>query len=149
MARRSAGSVGDVEAGQEPPDPRLDDPVVADVLAVSQAFYDAHERRDLTAMQEVWEHGERAVCIHPGWPILRGWPLVEASWRRIFAGPGRNQFILTNQAVAVAGDLAWVTLEENLVDAGATGTVAATNVYARHGDGWKLVTHHGSPVLGP
>ena len=56
------------------------------------------------------------MCIHPGWPILRGWPLIEESWRRIFAGPGRNQFIVTNDVVASVGDVAWVTLDENLVD---------------------------------
>ena len=121
---------------------------VAEVLAANQAFYDAHEARDVAAMEAVWEHSDRAVCIHPGWPILRTWPLVARSWRQIFAGPGRNQFILTNEAVAIDGDLAWVTLEENLVDAGATGTVAATNLFVRAGDGrWLVVAHHGSPVI--
>lgn len=118
------------------------------VLDANQAFYDAHERRDLAAMAAVWEHDDRTVCVHPGWPILRTWPVIEESWRRIFAGPGRIQFILTDAAVAVDGDTAWVTVEENLVDAGATGTVAATNVFALGDDGWKLVVHHGSPVMG-
>jgi hypothetical protein len=31
---------------------------------------------------------------------------------------------------------------------GATGTVAATNVYVRTDAGWKLTVHHGSPVMG-
>jgi ketosteroid isomerase-like protein len=123
-------------------------PEIEAVLAANQAFYDAHERRDLAAMRAVWEHDDRTVCIHPGWPILRTWPVIEESWRRIFAGPGRNQFILTDEAIAIDGDLAWVTLDENLVDSGATGTVAATNVFSRGDDGWKLVVHHGSPVLG-
>lgn len=123
------------------------DPSVEAVLAANRAFYAAHEVRDLGAMSDVWEHSDRAVCIHPGWPILRTWPLIEQSWRQIFAGPGRNQFILTNEAAAIDGDLAWVTLEENLVDTGATGTVAATNLFARSGGEWKLIAHHGSPVL--
>jgi ketosteroid isomerase-like protein len=123
----------------------MDEAVLA-VLAANAAFYDAHERRDLAAMRAVWEHGDRAVCIHPGWPILRGWPEIEESWRRIFDGPGRNQFILTNEVAHVAGDVAWVTLDENLVDRAATGTIAATNVFALRADGWRLVLHHGSPV---
>jgi len=58
-----------------------------------------------------------------------------------------NQFILTNQAVAIDGHLAWVTVDENLVQGASTGTVAATNLFA-HVDGtWKLVVHHGSPVM--
>ena len=137
----------------DPIEPEIGDPTepeIVEVLAANQAFYDAHERRDIDAMRTVWEHSDRVVCTHPGWPILRTWPAVEESWRRILAGPGRNQFILTNEAVAIHGDMAWVTVDENLVDAGGTGTVAATNLYARAGSaGWKLVVHHGSPVMAP
>jgi ketosteroid isomerase-like protein len=125
------------------PEPDAD---TAAVLTANQAFYDAHEARDLDAMAAVWDHGTHVVCIHPGWPILRGWPQVEASWRGIFAGPGRNQFIVTNEVVASIGDVAWVTLDENLVAQFATGTVAATNTFVRTPTGWKLVLHHGSPV---
>lgn len=120
---------------------------IDDVLAVNDAFYAAHEARDLDAMSTVWDHADRVVCVHPGWPILRGWPAVEESWRHIFAGAGRNQFILTNQSLDVGDELAWVTLEENLVDRGETHAIAATNVFARSADGWRLVAHHGSPVL--
>ena len=122
--------------------------VIDEVLAANQAFYDAHESRDMDAMRRVWEHSDRTVCTHPGWPILRTWPLIEASWRRILEGPGRNQFIVTNAEVSIAGEVAWVSCDENLVAGGATGTVAATNVFARSADGWKLVVHHGSPVMG-
>ena len=118
-----------------------------DVRAANQAFYEAHEQRDMAAMREVWEHTDRVVCVHPGWPILRTWRVVEESWRRILEGPGRNQFIVTNDVVAVHGDLAWVTLDENLVQGASTGTVAATNVFAQSADGWKLILHHGSPVM--
>lgn len=124
------------------------DPAEIDaVLAANQAFYDAHEARDLAAMAAVWEQSARATCIHPGWPILRGWAEVEASWRGIFSGTGRNQFIVTNDEVTIEGDVAWVTCDENLVDRASTGTVAATNVYARTAGGWRLVVHHGSPVM--
>lgn len=118
------------------------------IARANQGFYDAHEARDLAAMGTVWEHSDRASCTHPGWPILRGWPLVEESWRRIFSGAGRNQFILTNVSIDVHGDTGWVMLDENLVDAGRTGTVAATNIFVRAGDEWKLVVHHGSAVMG-
>ena len=119
------------------------------VAAANAAFYAAHEARDLDAMAAVWEHTDRVVCTHPGWPILRGWPAVEESWRRILSGPGRNQFILTNEAINRVGDVAWVTLDENLVAPGVTGTIAATNIFVRDADGaWRLVNHHGSPVAG-
>lgn len=97
-------------------------------------------------MERVWEHSERVVCIHPGWPILRGWPSISDSWARILGGPGRSQFILTNIAIVIHDDLAWVTLDENLVDRAATGTIAATNVFSKDGNEWLMVLHHGSPV---
>ena len=122
------------------------DPAIEGVLDANRTFYDAHEARDLEAMRAVWDHGEHTVCIHPGWPILRTWPVIEESWRRIFEGPGRNQFIVTNEAVTARGDVAWITLDENLVDRFATGTVAATNVFVRTADRWLMVLHHGSPV---
>lgn len=119
------------------------------VLRINQEFYDAHERRDVAAMAAAWEPGDRAVCVHPGWPILRGIEAVMESWQRILSGPGRNQFILTNVEVAVEGSLAWVTLDENLVDGAATGTVAATNIFAlQPGGSWLMILHHGSPVMG-
>jgi ketosteroid isomerase-like protein len=119
----------------------------AKLLAANRAFYDAHEARDLSAMSLVWEHADRVVCVHPGWPILRGWPAVEESWRLIFEGPGRNQFIITNELAEVIGDAAWVTLEENLVDRGDTHTIAATNVFVLIDGDWRMTAHHGSPVL--
>ena len=46
------------------------------VRAANQAFYDAHEHRNMAAMADIWEQSVRAVCVHPGWPILRGWEAV-------------------------------------------------------------------------
>jgi ketosteroid isomerase-like protein len=117
------------------------------VLAANRSFYEAHEERDVSAMEAIWEHSDRVVCIHPGWPILRTWEAVASSWRRILEGPGRNQFIVTNEAVAIDGDLAYVTCDENLVSPQGTGTVAATNVFVRIDGTWLLVLHHGSPVV--
>lgn len=120
---------------------------VDDVRAANEAFYLAHEERDISAMYAVWEHADRVVCVHPGWPILRGWDGVVESWRRIFEGPGRNQFLLTNESIDVGTDLAWVTLEENLVDRDNVVAIAASNVFARTDDGWKLIAHHASPIM--
>jgi len=98
-------------------------------------------------MAAVWEHSDRAVCVHPGWPIMRGWGDILQSWTDIFMGPGRTQFILTNDVVSVKGDSAWVTLDENIVDRSGAGTVAATNLFIRDHEGeWKLTLHHGSPL---
>lgn len=116
------------------------------MLRVNRSFYDAFEARDLDAMSEVWEHSDRVVCTHPGWQTLRGWGAVSASWFALFGGPQELQFILTNDSVAVEGDTAWVSIDENLLGGAVGGTVAALNVFVFDGERWRMVAHHGSGV---
>jgi ketosteroid isomerase-like protein len=118
----------------------------AAVRAANRAFYDAFEARDLDAMSDVWEHADRVSCTHPGWRTLHGWGAVSGSWFALFGGPSPLQFILTNEVVEVAGDAAWVTVDENLISADGGGTVAAVNLFVRAGERWQLVAHHGSAV---
>jgi len=118
-----------------------------ELLDANQAFYDAHEQRDLDAMIAVWSTGDDVVCVHPGWRILRGEREVLSSWAAIFGGGGRNQFIITNVEAFVRGDVGVVTCDENLVDGSAGATIAATNVFERRDGAWRMVAHHGSPVV--
>jgi ketosteroid isomerase-like protein len=118
------------------------------VLAANRAFYDAFEAGDLDAMSDVWEHGARATCTHPGWPTLQGWQAVVSSWYALFTNGQRLQFIVTDEHATVIGDAAWVTCYENILEGATAGTVAAVNLFARdRGQGWRLVGHHGSPVV--
>ncbi len=121
-----------------------------DVEAVRQAnaaFYAAFEERDLDAMSRLWEHTDRVVCTHPGWASLRGWARVSASFFALFQNSQRLQFILTNEVAVAVGDLAWVSIDENILDVDGATTVAALNLFVRHADGrWRMVAHHGSPV---
>lgn len=127
-------------------DPADDD--VDALLAANRAFYAAFEARDLDAMSGLWEHSDRVACTHPGWATLRGWGAVSASWFALFRGPQTLQFILTNEQANVAGDTAWVTVDENLISDQGGSTVASVNVFVRDGAGWRVVVHHGSPVMG-
>jgi ketosteroid isomerase-like protein len=132
-----------------------------EVRAANAAFYAAFEARDLDAMADLWERTERASVTHPGWPRLSGWAKVAGSWDAIFRHTPFIQFVLTDERVDVVGDTAWVTLDENILQSAgpADGTagdtselsgarVAATNVFVREGDRWRMVMHHGSPVGG-
>src|SRR4051794_28807360 len=85
------------------------------VLAANRAFYAAFEARDLDAMSDLWEHSDRAACVHPGWTLLRGWAAVGASWMALFQGPQQQQFLLADEHVTVVGDAAWVTVDENIL----------------------------------
>jgi ketosteroid isomerase-like protein len=114
--------------------------------AANAAFYEAFERGDLDAMSEVWEHSDRVVCVHPGWPALHGWARVVGSWLSMFQGPERLQFILTDERYEVVGDVGWVSVEENILGASSGATVAALNLWVRTDGRWKLVAHHGAGV---
>ena len=70
----------------------------------------------------------------------------------------QRQFFLTDVGVAMTGDTALVTCTENILSGGPAEEgsslgplvgqlVVATNVFRRTPDGWKLWSHHGSPVL--
>jgi ketosteroid isomerase-like protein len=129
----------------------------ARVRDANSAFYAALEARDLDAMSEVWEHSDRIVVTHPGWPMLRGWARVAGSWDAIFRNTGYIQFVLTDEQVTIVGDSAWVTLDENILQAGASDDLSGSkatsiNVFVRghesdpDGDNWKMVVHHASPV---
>ena len=137
------------------------------VRAANAAFYAALEAGDLDAMSDVWEHSDRVTVTHPGWPTIRGWGKVSASWSAIFRNTGYIQFVITDEEVNLAGDTAWVTLDENIIQsvddetvvegelsplAGATAT--AINVFVREPDEqarvpgaqWTMVAHHSAPV---
>lgn len=116
------------------------------VIAANRAFYEAFEARDMDAMSDLWEHGDDVVCTHPGWRPLHGWGAVAGSWFALFGAGSPIQFILTDERVHGTSDLAWVTVEENLIGEGLGSTVAALNLFRRRGGRWRVVAHHGSPV---
>lgn len=130
------------------------------VDALNTAFYEAMERGDLDALSELWLAGDNlgVSCVHPGWQVLSGRGEVLRSYALIMANTEYIQFFLTDVVVSVAGDTALVTCTENILsggpaeESGALGPlvgqlVVATNVFRRTTEGWRLWSHHGSPVL--
>ena len=127
--------------------------MTGDVESANAALYTAFETGDVDLMEAVWdaEEPEALVCVHPGWPMLRGRTNVLRSWSAVMAGTEYIQFFLTDVQVVVAGDTAVVTCTENVLtsaDVGDNAAVVATNVFVRRRGGWRLLVHHGSPVLG-
>jgi ketosteroid isomerase-like protein len=125
------------------------------VARANEEFYEAFEALDMDRMEACWLHDDQVRCIHPGWDAMVGWPQVSRSWMAIFANSGYIQFFLTDVQVHVEADTAWVTCAENILTSGEGGSevqdakVLATNVFRRAGGRWRLVMHHGSPVLRP
>ncbi|CAM5326446.1 3-dehydroquinate dehydratase OS=Streptomyces microflavus OX=1919 GN=Smic_34320 PE=4 SV=1 [Streptomyces microflavus] len=133
---------------------------IAEVETANTAFYEALERGYYEALSGLWLPGEDLTvsCVHPGWPVLTGRGDVLRSYALIMANTEYIQFFLTDVNVAMTGDTALVTCTENILSGGpaedgdALGPlvgqlVVATNVFRRTPEGWKLWSHHGSPVL--
>ena len=113
------------------------------------AFYEALETADLEAMMEVWADDEDVVCVHPGGPRLAGFEQVRASWARVFGSGQKLKVQVSNQVVLSGMMLAIHSVHENILVQGeprARAPVAATNVYLRTGNGWRMILHHGSPA---
>lgn len=124
----------------------------AAVEAANARFYRAFEALDLAAMDAVWLHDDHVKCVHPGWPLLTGWDSVRASWETIFCNTAEMRFTIGDVQVVVAGPLAWVTCTENIL-AEVRGRISvtavlATNVFERTPEGWRMVHHHASHVVG-
>lgn len=125
------------------------------VEAANTAMYEAFETADVDRMAQVWDDlaPSSLVCVHPGWPMLRGRDEILRSWSAVMAGTAYIQFFLTDVQVSVLGDTAVVTCTENVltevtVQGSTNAAVVATNVLVRRPGGWRVQVHHGSPVLG-
>jgi ketosteroid isomerase-like protein len=122
-----------------------------DVRRANESFYRAFESLEASAMKEVWLHSARVQCTHPGWRRLVGFAAVMESWERIFESTFEMSFDLTAVEISMSGDVAWVACTENITsrtyDGISRSQVEATNVFERHDGRWRIVHHHGSPVV--
>ncbi|MGW2015414.1 nuclear transport factor 2 family protein [Streptomyces sp. NPDC001927] len=130
------------------------------VEAANTAFYEAMEIGDFEAVSALWlDDGATPIsCVHPGWPVLSGRGEVLRSYALIMANTEYIQFFLTDVKISLGGDVAVVTCTENILSGGPAEDgaelgplvgqlVVATNVFRRTFEGWKIWSHHGSPVL--
>ena len=124
-----------------------------EVAKANERFYNAFESLNIQEMESVWAKDAEIQCGHPGWRILRGWKPVMESWRRIFENTPQIRFMLTDLTVEVRGDLAWVTLYEDLNSSvegqDVSATILTTNIFRKGPDGWRMIHHHGSSVAEP
>ncbi|TAJ24850.1 MAG: DUF4440 domain-containing protein [Nitrospirae bacterium] len=124
---------------------------IEEVTKANEEFYHAFESLDVGRMDRIWLQQEYVTCIHPGWGLRVGWPAVRDSWVLIFNNTFAMTFELTEIQIQVAGDVAWVICTENIAsrqgDTSQESRVLATNLYEKMENGWKIIHHHGSPVM--
>lgn len=118
-------------------------PVVVEVLAANAAFYQAFEEADLDAMDELWARDAPVACVHPGWSPLSDRVDILRAWQAIFDDPVPPRVVCEDEHVYVMGETAFVVCTERMQG----GALAATNIYVREDDRWKMVHHHVSPIM--
>ncbi len=120
------------------------------ILTSNQLFYDAFNKQDLAMMKDVWQDDVGARCIHPGWPVLKGYEDIIKCWDVIFRNNQHMEFKVSDVDVMIHDDFAWVSCQENLFSIKMTGVqsskVHATNLYQRIGDEWKMILHHAAAL---
>jgi ketosteroid isomerase-like protein len=121
------------------------------MLLQNARFYDAFEHGDLEALADIWAHGQHVKCIHPGWSLLVGWSDVKQSWQNIFASGVSMKFSLREISAEVYGTIGVVVLMEEITYNDGpmthTGAVLATNLFEFAEGRWRMILHHGSPLL--
>jgi ketosteroid isomerase-like protein len=111
------------------------------ILAANAAYYRAFETADFPAMSRIWAE-DNVSCIHPGWPVLIGRPAILDSYREILRNPDQERIEPRNESVMLSGDEARVFCVEFVGGA----ALAATNIFRRADDGWRIVHHQASPI---
>ncbi|WP_394289182.1 nuclear transport factor 2 family protein [Microbacterium sp.] len=125
------------------------------VLRANRAFYSAIESGDADLLRAVWTVAPESVCLHPGMAPLHDTEAILRSWTMVMAGTPYIQFFLTDVQVTVHGDVAAVTLDENVLVAGEDtpagmfqgGGTRAVNVFTKVGGQWRMWLHQASPVV--
>lgn len=124
-------------------------PIYTSPQEAEAAFYQALERGDLDAMMTVWSEDEEIVCVHPGGSRITGYALVREAWRHIFSGGRRLQVQLLALSTVHAPFFAVHSVIEQITVVGEkhlAAPVAATNVFVRGAQGWRMIVHHASAV---
>lgn len=123
------------------------------VLQANEAFYRAFETLDIRNMDAIWSKADYIKCIHPGWVPRLGWVQVRDGWTTIFNNTSQLHISVCVMETTVRGEIGWVVCQEHLTalsgDRKTEGLVMATNLFERTDGVWRLIHHHGSPVLGP
>lgn len=116
----------------------------------NRAFYQALQCFDLDAMRDVWLDDPTAKCVHPGGELIVGTPRILESWRTIFGNSSGLRLEMLDLDIEVAGEFAWANNVERMHIAIESGTMiseaAATNLFVRREEEWKMVLHHSSPI---
>ncbi|MCU7842491.1 MAG: nuclear transport factor 2 family protein [Candidatus Thiodiazotropha sp. (ex Monitilora ramsayi)] len=130
---------------------RPDAPAFESSALAEAYFYEAFANIDVQGMSEVWLSSDAAYCIHPNGRPLLGFQAVQESWRAMFSGGQPVTLFYRVVTKQVNDGMAIHLVEEELsaADGSRRGLITATNCYLKTERGWRLFSHHGSPMIVP
>ena len=119
-----------------------------EILAGNEAFYAAFNAQDADSMALLWAEQAECVCLHPGAAAIHGRTAILRSWRAILGSRGAPHIDVESVRVVMLGETAMVLCYERVGDrrGSQSAVLAATNVFVREQDRWKMVHHHASPI---
>jgi len=109
------------------------------------AFYEAIERADMKALDEVWSSDENIVCIHPGASRIEGRKAVMDSFVELFADAPILSFSIVDALYTGNESLAVHLVREEIeLDGQVVSIMISTNIYHVENGGWRMLLHHAS-----
>jgi ketosteroid isomerase-like protein len=129
--------------------PKPPAPVTGSADDVELEFYDALQRGDIERLMAVWSDDDEIVCVHPGGARLVGAVAIRATFDAMFqqgtiAAEPHHVRRLESHSMSVHSVLERIRVPGE--DGGERfAWVAATNVYLKSPQGWRMVAHHASP----
>jgi ketosteroid isomerase-like protein len=114
---------------------------------VETAFYEALQAGDVERLMACWADEDEIVCVHPGSARLLGAAAIRAAFMAMLEQGGLNvrpAQVVRVQALASAVHSVVEHVRVMLPDGPREALVAATNVYHKTPQGWRLVAHHAS-----
>ena len=117
--------------------------------AAEDAFYDALEAGDLSAMMAVWADSAASCCLLPMLPLAVGAPQIERLWQTLFAHGHGFALQIAHRLWIEQDDYAVHLVEEQPLADPQPPPLYALHVFQRTDTGWRVLVHQNSPTPPP
>ncbi|RJX33618.1 MAG: DUF4440 domain-containing protein [Desulfurivibrio sp.] len=111
-------------------------------------FYRAFNSGDLRLMAQNWAHTDEISMDNPLGGIKRGWPEIEAAYRRIFNGPAQVYVEYYDYTIHQTAEIFYAVGRERGYFRPAGGeiplAIRTSRIFRKIGARWQQVHHHGS-----
>jgi ketosteroid isomerase-like protein len=117
-------------------------------LAALSLFYRGFNQRDIDTVAQSWAPADDIVMDNPLGGVKRGWPEIEAVYRRIFQGPTRVFVEFHDVTLRRGADMFWAAGRERgelrSDDTRLPLAIRTSRIFQLVDGRWRQVHHHGS-----